>query len=294
MKRHFSIIITLAASFSLLAGCGQVSKESSPNTSAPKSNAGPSVQSVSSPTTAAQTSKPENVYVVIEPGVKKASDGKLHDSFIGGDLSLTVGKPVTLNFYNYDEGAHTYTSADLGLNVQIAGSKKKGEPAVTTFTFTPAKEGAFDWMCAVPCDGDNGQWAMSQDGYMKGKITVTPVKDHVQHITMVANADYKLGSDGKMHDAYTPGDVTVNAGTPVQLTVYHFGKNPHPIISSDLGLNLQVTNRKDVGDPGVFQTTFTPDKTGKFQWMCGAPCDGANQGWAMMNDNYMMGYFTVQ
>lgn len=283
-----AIALISALSFSL-AGCGtsnsaktDTAKEKKVTASATKTKAD------------AQKQASFNQYIVIEPGAKLGSDGKLHDAFINGDIKVTEGQPVTLNFLNYDEGTHTYTSADLGINVKIKGSSKKGEPGITSYTFTPKKQGEYAWLCADPCDGGNGQWAMSQDGYMKGKITVLPSTNNVQYVSMVMNPDYKLGSDGNLHDAYTPGDFNVKAGVPVELTVYNYGKNPHPIAIKDLGANVNVTPRKNQGDASITTVTFTPEKAGKYMWNCTVSCDSKYNDWAMVNDNYMMGFFNVE
>ncbi|MEB3103793.1 cupredoxin domain-containing protein [Ferviditalea candida] len=233
---------------------------------------------------------PDNVYITVEADAKLGSDGKTHDAFTNGDITLTEGQPVTLHFYNYDEAPHSYTAPDLGLNIELSGSKKDGEPAITTFTFTPAKTGSFEWKCMDPCDMENGQWAMTHDGYMKGAIKVVPAKDAVQHVSLVINADYKLGTDGELHDAFTPGDFTVKAGQPVELTIYNFDDQGHPFVSSNLGLNVKVDPSQKEGQPSVTTTTFVPAKAGKYEWHCGLPCDD----WAMAHDNYMMGYVTVE
>jgi plastocyanin len=238
--------------------------------------------------------QPENVYLTIEPGAKLGADKKLHDAFINGDIKITAGKAVTLNIFNYDDGTHTMTSPDLGMNIKIKGSTKKGQPALTTFTLTPSKEGTFIWFCADPCDGEKKQWAMAHDGYMKGKITVLPASNKVQHISMVINPDYKLGSDGKMHDAYTPGDFTVKAGQPVQLTIVNYGKNSHHFVSIDLGIDVPEKGRKSTGDPSIFTVTFTPKKAGNYQWNCVEPCDVRNGNFAMSHGNYMTGSIEVK
>ncbi|WP_027417297.1 cupredoxin domain-containing protein [Aneurinibacillus terranovensis] len=304
-KNMLKGVIAFAVLASLsVTGCSQPTSGTANNTAQPAQNAissqkTPVTTTTSTATnsitrTAASNTKSDNVYITVEPGVKLGSDKKLHDAFINGDIKVTAGKSVTLNFYNYDDGTHTMTSPELGLAVKIAGSKKKGEPALTTYTFTPKKEGTYSWYCADPCDGPNKQWAMSQDGYMRGKITVLPASNNVQHVSLVINPDYKLGPDGNRHDAYTPGDFTVHAGQPVELTIINYGKNKHPFVSPNLGINVPVTGRKAAGDPGIFTTTFTPKKSGKYQWNCMMPCDGKYNDWAMAHDNYMMGFITVQ
>lgn len=281
-KGTITIALISALSFSL-AGCGTTDSGAAKPAKANRANA----------TAQVQKDSVYNQYIVIEPGSKAGPDKKMHDAFINGDIKITEGQPVTLNFLNYDGGTHTYTSADLGLNIKIKGSAKNGEPALTKFTFTPKKTGEFSWLCADKCDGGNGQWAMAQQGYMQGKITVLPATNKVQYVSMVMNPSYKLGSDGKLHDAYTPGDITVKAGQPVELTVYGLGKKAHPIAIKELGVNINETARPADGVPSVTTVQFTPAKAGKYMWNCTLPCDGDNNDWAMAQDGYMMGYVNV-
>lgn len=291
-KGTMAIALVSALSFAL-AGCGTSSttKTSTANSTPKTCATGSTAAKATTVTTATAAS---NQYIVVEPGAKLGSDGKLHDAFINGDIKITEGQPVTLHFLNYDSGEHTYTSADLGLNVTIKGTTKSGQPQETDYTFTPEKTGTFNWMCEDPCDTDANQWAMIQKGYMQGTITVLPSTNKVQYISMVINPGYKLGSDGKLHDAYTPGNITVNSGEPVQLTVYNFDSGTHTFTSSSLGVNLQASASAKTGYPSVSTATFTPNKKGTFTWMCGDKCDGQNNEWAMMQNNYMMGNITVK
>lgn len=114
----------------------------------------------------------DNVAMTILPGTKLGPDGKLHDIFSNADLNLVKGEKTTVTVYNYDDGAHDFVAKDLNLNVQIPGSKKKGDPSVTTFTITADKAGNFHWDCNVQCDGQAQGWAMANDGYMAGVVHV--------------------------------------------------------------------------------------------------------------------------
>ena len=311
-KLYIGSFTVLVALLLVLTGCGKNtsnnSSESSSNvTSTPMSTmqmvasptvSSPSPTNVPSPSPSNVSSdQSSNVYITIDPGTKLGSDGKLHDAFINGDIKITQGQKVTLHFYNYDDGTHTYTSADLGLNIKIKGrdKAKKGEPAETTFTFTPDKTGTFAWLCADPCDGGkNAQWAMSQDGYMKGHITVLPSTNKTQYISLVVNPGYKNGPDGKLHDAFTPADFTILKGQPVELTVYNFDDGQHTVTNADLKLNLAVKGSAKAGDPGISTVTFSADKAGVYAWLCAIPCDGENGQWSMTHDGYMKGNITVQ
>lgn len=114
----------------------------------------------------------ENVKLVVksdEEHAKKGPEGTWHDAFLPADFSVKPGALVRVTVYNYDEGAHSFTSSSLGTDVTIAAGSES-EPAVTTFTFrAPEKAGNYSWLCMLPCD----PWAMSHDGYMRGYVTVT-------------------------------------------------------------------------------------------------------------------------
>jgi plastocyanin len=120
---------------------------------------------------AAAGSASEEVKLVVksdEEHGKKGSDGNWHDAYLPGDFSVKPGATVEVTVVNYDESDHSFTAPELGTNVIVAaGSKSK--PSVTTFTFhAPDKAGRYEWFCAIPCD----PWAMGNDGFMRGYVTV--------------------------------------------------------------------------------------------------------------------------
>lgn len=117
-------------------------------------------------------SSPKEVKLIVksdEEHGKMGSDGNWHDAFLPADFSVRAGSTVEVTVLNYDEGEHTFTSTELGTDVTIAaGSESK--PAVTRFSFhAPQKAGVYEWFCALPCD----PWAMSHNGFMRGRVTVT-------------------------------------------------------------------------------------------------------------------------
>ena len=100
---------------------------------------------------------------------KKGPEGTWHDAFLPASFSVKPGATVVVTAVNYDEGAHSFTSPQLGTNVIIpAGSAK--HPKATTFTFhAPKKPGKYLWFCNQPCD----PFSMSHIGFMRGDATVT-------------------------------------------------------------------------------------------------------------------------
>lgn len=246
------------------------------------------------PVTQVSTLKQEHIYLTVLPGGKLGPDGKKHDAFSPSDFTLVQGVPVTITIYNFDNMKHSITNTDLGLNIQANPAKKDGAPGVTTFTFTPAKAGDFQWNCIDPCDLDNNQWSMSHSGYMTGTIHVVPKQKAVQDVSLTVMPGGKLGSDGKEHDAFLPANFTMEQGVPVKLTIYNYDNMKHSIASPDLKLNIQAKPSKKDGDPGVTTYTFTPTKTGSFLWNCIDPCDLDNNQWSMSHTGYMMGKITVE
>jgi plastocyanin len=114
---------------------------------------------------------PKSVSMVIKTDTqhaKKGSDGKWHDAFLGGNMTVRAGQTVNVTVSNHDTAPHSYTAPSLGLNETIAaGTDTTAHTAHFTFK-APSKPGTYQWWCALPCD----PWAMSHDGYMRGHITV--------------------------------------------------------------------------------------------------------------------------
>jgi hypothetical protein len=109
-------------------------------------------------------------------------DGKGHDAIVPPNFVVKAGVPVHLTIINYDEGAHTITSKELGLNILIKPGREVGdsvEPVTTVASFTPSRKGTFRWYCATECDAGGHGWAMERgyagpgkEGYMAGFIVV--------------------------------------------------------------------------------------------------------------------------
>lgn len=114
----------------------------------------------------------ESVKLTIKSDEEKGKlgpDGNWHDAFLPADFSVSAGATVRVTVYNYDDMPHSFTADQLGTDVTIPGGSED-KPSVTTFTFrAPQKAGSYLWYCAMPCD----PWAMSHDGYMRGRVKVT-------------------------------------------------------------------------------------------------------------------------
>jgi plastocyanin len=137
----------------------------------------------SAPASAAASAEHITVYVLRGAMGPKGPDGLGHDMFVPADFPLKVGTPVDLTIVNYDEGPHSITSKQMGLNIMVKPGHEQADgsvtPVTTEYSFTPTKKGVFRWHCAIPCDKGGKFWAMSkgydgpdQDGYMAGYFVV--------------------------------------------------------------------------------------------------------------------------
>ena len=112
---------------------------------------------------------------------KVGPDGKAHDTFFTTDsTNVKVGDKVTIVVENFDDMPHGMVFDGLGLTQLVKAGPGNDKSSITTFTFTATKAGTFRWYCPMPCDTDQGQWAMHADttgmgkmGFMAGTITVS-------------------------------------------------------------------------------------------------------------------------
>lgn len=166
-------LLAISAAGALVAsGCGGSSSKAG---AAPHSNAssasGGSVESVSLEIAGGKMAKKLGY---------TTPDGKGHDTYIPSELKVKAGDTIRVTVSNYDEGPHTFTSPELGVNAQIspAINADKKIPSKTTFTFVVKKAGKFRWYCALPCDAKASGWAMTpgsngqpdRDKYMAGYV----------------------------------------------------------------------------------------------------------------------------
>ncbi len=98
--------------------------------------------------------------------------------------------------------------------------------------------------------------------------------------------EYKVGPDGKKHDAFTNTNFAVKAGQPLEIRVDNTDEQPHSITAPEAGVNITAM-------PGVHTYTVVVQKPGTYQWFCVYPCDSGANGWAMKHAGYMSGYITV-
>jgi len=95
-------------------------------------------------------------------------DGKFHDEAVPSTWAVRAGVWTEVTMINYDDGPHSLTIPQLGLDEIAQGGIKTttpfaGEtqwetlnlavPTVTTFVFRVPKAGLYAWYCKIPCDG---------------------------------------------------------------------------------------------------------------------------------------------
>ena len=80
-------------------------------------------------------------------------------SFDTTDIKLDPGQEVTVTLTNEGEAEHTFTSEELGVEVEAAG----GESAETTFT-APDEDGTFEFICEYHPDDMTGTITVGAGG----------------------------------------------------------------------------------------------------------------------------------
>jgi hypothetical protein len=108
----------------------------------------------------------ETVSLKVIPGGKLGPDGIKHDTFTATEFKVKVGQKLDLRIDNTDEGEHSITSPEIGVNIIV-------KPGVHTYELVVKEKGRFSWFCVIPCDDTANGWAMQHAGYMSGYITAT-------------------------------------------------------------------------------------------------------------------------
>lgn len=91
------------------------------------------------------------------------------------------------------------------------------------------------------------------------------------------------GSDGQVHDDFSPAYFSVPAGKTAHVTVYNYDDMWHTFTSPVLGLNVWIRPGGD--HPSTTTFTFTAPKTGYYWWLCAIPCDS----YSMSTGGFMQG-----
>ena len=108
----------------------------------------------------------KTVGLKVVAGGKLGPDGIKHDTFTKTEFATKVGQKLDLKIDNTDEGEHSITSPEIGVNIIV-------KPGVHTYEIVVKEKGRFSWFCVIPCDDTANGWAMQHAGYMAGYITAT-------------------------------------------------------------------------------------------------------------------------
>ncbi len=100
------------------------------------------------------------------PGSKLGPDKIKHDAFTQTEYAVKVGQTLDLKIDNTDEGEHSITSPQIGVNIVV-------KPGIHTYQIVVKEKGKFSWFCVIPCDDTANGWAMQHAGYMSGFITAS-------------------------------------------------------------------------------------------------------------------------
>ncbi len=157
------VVFVAAVVFAITAGVGAIWHKV---TATPVTSAAPAA---STATPAADPTAVQIKLAVNPPplGGVKGPDGLVHDAFVPGSFTMTVGTTYDVTIYNYDTQSHSWMSPSLNVDA-VAPAGSASSPSVTHFTITPKSAGTFQWFCALPCD----KWAMAHNGFMRGFVTV--------------------------------------------------------------------------------------------------------------------------
>jgi hypothetical protein len=153
--------VVLALMLSILA----LTKSADRNTvTITSGGAPPATSSTPSGTPGALPTRTVSLKVV--PGGRIGPDGIKHDYFTKTEFAAKVGQKLDLTIDNTDEGEHSISSPEIGVNIIV-------KPGVHTYEIVVKEKGRFSWFCVIPCDDKANGWAMQHAGYMSGYITAS-------------------------------------------------------------------------------------------------------------------------
>jgi phosphoribosylformylglycinamidine (FGAM) synthase PurS component len=109
---------------------------------------------------------PELVSLKVIPEGRLGPDKLKHDYYTKTEFKVKVGQTLELKIDNTDEGEHSITSPEIGVNIIV-------KPGIHTYEMVVKEKGKFSWFCVIPCDSNANGWAMQHAGYMGGYITAT-------------------------------------------------------------------------------------------------------------------------
>lgn len=164
-KTFLEIVAGVAIFAALLMSIIALSKSSEHNTVTVTSGVvTPAPGSTAS--SAASTAPSKLISLKIIPEGRLGPDGKKHDYYTKTEFTGKVGQTIDLKIDNTDEGEHSITSPEIGVNIVV-------KPGIHTYQLVVKEKGRFSWFCVIPCDSGANGWAMQHTGYMSGFITAS-------------------------------------------------------------------------------------------------------------------------
>lgn len=91
------------------------------------------------------------------------------------------------------------------------------------------------------------------------------------------------GTDGQVHDVFSPAFFSVPAGKTIHVTVYNYDMMWHTFTSTALGLNVWIPPGGE--HPTKVSFSFKAPSSGNYYWLCAIPCDS----YSMTTPGYMEG-----
>jgi hypothetical protein len=169
VKRDGKVVLEFLAGIgvfaALLMSIIAITQSSQHNTVTITSGAAPPATS-STAASAPSALPPERISLKVIAGGKLGPDKIMHDAFTKTEFAVKVGQRLDLTIDNTDEGEHSITSPQIGVNIIV-------KPGVHTYEVVVKEKGRFSWFCVIPCDDTANGWAMQHAGYMSGYITAT-------------------------------------------------------------------------------------------------------------------------
>ena len=127
----------------------------------------PAAATGSTPSSASNAKLPAKaISLEVIAGGRLGPDKIKHDYFTKTEFAVKVGQRLDLKIDNTDEGEHSITSPEIGVNIVV-------RPGIHTYQIVVKEKGRFSWFCVIPCDDTANGWAMQHAGYMGGFITAT-------------------------------------------------------------------------------------------------------------------------
>jgi hypothetical protein len=120
----------------------------------------------STPSGAPASIPAKTIALKVVAGGKLGPDKIMHDTFSKTEFAVKVGQKLDLRIDNTDEGEHSITSPEIGVNIIV-------KPGIHTYELVVKEKGRFSWFCVIPCDDTANGWAMQHAGFMSGYITAS-------------------------------------------------------------------------------------------------------------------------